>query len=146
MSGITSPAEPYFKDGIWGWDGTVWRKLSQLWGYSDQYAEVAEETVSADGNVSLYLSTVPAGEIWVVEFVTFRNRDTAIPEIQGYLDGTSADIRFYHNLNVVAGTYYTWAGTVRMKEGDRIAGFFGGCVTNDVVRLQAMGYKMKIAE
>lgn len=62
---ITDPQEDYFKDGLWTWDGSRWRKQPLIFGYSDQYIEYQTDT--GDGTtLNQDFSTVPSGEIWVI--------------------------------------------------------------------------------
>lgn len=55
MSGITNPAEEYFKDGLWGWVATAWKKLVATAGgalhiqFAGQEADVeVKQTTPAD--------------------------------------------------------------------------------------------------
>jgi len=55
MPGITNPAEEYFKDGLWGWVSTAWKKLVATAGgalhiqFAGQEADVeVTQTAAAD--------------------------------------------------------------------------------------------------
>jgi len=39
MGGVTNPAEPFFKDGVWGWNDTDWIKAGVFLNYYEQYVE-----------------------------------------------------------------------------------------------------------
>lgn len=71
MSGITDPTEQYFKDGLWGWDGVRWQKLS----------------VDADGNLRVTMNSphvarcsTAAGQSIPNSIVTIVNFGTVIED------------------------------------------------------------------
>jgi len=146
MSGVTDPASPYFKDGQWGWDGTVWRKLPLVWGYYDRYAErVVDDT--ADAGTNWVSSTVvPAGSVYVVQALAAVDLTSAMTSaLLSAIDGT-----YGYNLAVAgalaAGVPILWSGEVVLKQGDQITATYRGCTLNDDLELMVWGYKMKIAE
>jgi len=142
--GITNPAEPYFKDGGWGWDGTLWRKLPIVWGYSDRYAQRLVNVNAALGDNTVTGSTVPEGEVWVVTAVVAFNTVSAITrcELEVY-DG--ADTYFFRRKQTVAKDEETaYQGQIVMKKDDRIRATFVGCVAGDDLHLRMLGYKMQV--
>jgi len=146
MSGPTDPAEAHFDKGLWGFDGTAWHKLPMLWGYTDRYAEVEENTSAVAGFNWLVFSTVPAGEVWVVTGLCWVNVNTACSMIIADLfDGVTL-----YGLAVeapaVANGYYSILCNITMKAGDCLKVLFGGCTLNDDIYAWAFGYKMAIAE
>jgi len=146
MSGITNPAEPYFKDGLWGWDGTVWRKLPLVWGYSSQVAETLGETKDGNGDFTADSATVAEGEVWVVQHVFLVNWSGVRGGI--YLEAIiSGGIYLLAHQEVpVARTGVYWTGELTLKEDDGIRVVQAGCVDKDVIWAGVVGYKMGIAE
>lgn len=146
MPGITDPTEAYFKDGQWGWDGTQWRKLPLVWGYSDTYREyIYEDNVDAGTNL-LDGSAVPAGEIWVVTFVRAHCVQAGLTRINIYQYYDTTSLYLY---SVESPAAYVYAGgpcSIVMEEGDKIRAAFLNCALNDDIRLYITGYKMAIAE
>lgn len=146
MSGITNPAEEYFKDGIWGWDGTVWRKLPLVWGYSAQYAEYEYTRGVAAGHRFLTFSTVPAGQIWIITNFSARcsTANPSLIALTANLGGVELDLH--------AEPYATALATVDvqcyiiMAEDDFLKAYFDDCALNDDIYAYAAGYKMKVAE
>lgn len=165
--GITDPAEEYFKDGLWGWatsvweklvssggllftalhgyDGSAWRKLALVWGYSDVYGEWEQETNVSAGNNTLTFSTVGAGEIWVVTGFSAFCAQTNITrvELRASVGGTA--IRIKQAPYGTANQTVDWAGVLVLKEGDELTVLFTACSLNDDIFASAWGYKMSIA-
>ena len=145
MSGITDPTEEYFKDGCWGWDGTQWRKLGLLWGYSDRYVERAENESAAAGDNSLTSSTVPAGEVWVVQGVIVMNMYTAT-QCCAFLAAGDTGYALTEQVTLAPATCYRFAiNPVIMKAGDYLCAIFLNCQAGDDLYMVINGYKMKVA-
>ena len=145
MTGITNPTEEYFKDGIWGWDGSRWRKLGLLFGYSDTVSGgVANDNASAGFN---YLSsaTVPSGEIWVIQAISGSNVNTACSKIILLVRGSNLDCPILDQVSCTADVWVTWTGSVALKAGDCLRVYFYGCTAGDDIRLRYLGYKVSVA-
>ena len=142
---ITDPTEQYFKDGTWGWDGSQWRKLPIVWGYSDRYAEYLSTNDATAGNNYLTGTLVPVGEVWVVTNLLLLNVGSATVATQGELyDGTTGFI--VHRVSAPAsGAIIEWQGQVYLKAGDRMRATFYSCSLGDNLRATFLGYKMKVA-
>ena len=74
--GITNPAEQHFERGAWGFDGTLWRKLPMLWGFTEGWVGEASNASAAAGTNFLELAAVPAGEVWTAYVVSAINVNT----------------------------------------------------------------------
>jgi len=144
--GITNPAEPFFKDGQWGWDGTVWRKLPMIFGYSDAYHEPESSLTGAAGDRLLTASTVPEGEVWVVTSVIAFNIDSATTNtrIQIY-DGSGRAVVFVEYAPAAKKVLGGHCNIV-MKKDDRLEAKFFGCALDDDIYMYINGYKMKVEE
>jgi len=131
--------------GLHGWDGAAWQRLPLLWGFSDIYLETkSNENVSAGKN-SIYFSTVPAGEVWVIKSVSARC-STDNPYSVEFLIGINTT---YH---LIASIEYTKAwitvGVISelvLKEGHFMRVCFVNNVEGDNDYAAVTGYKMKIA-
>jgi len=145
MTGITNPTEEYFKDGTWGWDGTQWRKAGLLWGYSDRYVERAKNESAAAGNNNLEGSTVPAGEVWVVQGVAVVNINTAT-QCNVFLMVGGEGYTLTEQVTLTPFIWYRFAiNPVIMKGGDCLRAFFINCQAGDALYMDINGYKMKVA-
>ena len=144
MSGITDPTEEYFKDGCWGWDGTQWRKLSLLFGYSGPYSEVSSNTNLPAGISYVTGSTVPVGEVWVVYGMLGSVVSTTCTELRfGFWNGSDVII-CKQTRTPTSGQFYDFQGTLILA-----AGFYSllqlyGVTEGDDAYLYAWGYKMKV--
>lgn len=61
--GIKSPLEQYFKNGLWGFFGSAWIKLSLLWGYTYRYFDAVDDQNVTIGDHSIDLTAVTTGYI-----------------------------------------------------------------------------------
>ena len=145
MSGITNPTEQYFKDGVWGWDETAWRKLAMLWGYSDRWAENLGGTKSGAGTYLASTVAVPAGWVYVAQFAFFRN----ITGVRG-----NAGIYFYDTVTAYWSCYVVapvawipllWNGAVPLCAGDSLRVTQSTCLDGDVIQAGVWGYKMRVS-
>jgi len=146
MPGITDPSEQYFKDGLWGWDGSQWRKLPLVWGYSEDYSEKVVESDVPAGSVTIDLSTVPAGEVWVIQrfLCTPSQVNITRMRLQKRVSGTAYDLRsitsFTAYNNVVVDSVFS------LPAGANLRVSMAGAQAGDDFVVTAAGYKMKVAE
>ena len=144
MSGPTDPAEAHFDKGLWGFDGTVWRKLPMLWGYTGTVQEITWNENAAVGLNVLYGTVVPAGEVHVIQNLVAYDVTSGITQIA--VGGLKSTIHVYAFCEYapVAGKVYTWGGNIVLKAGDRVFGQFFGCVAGDDIWMSLDGYKMSV--
>jgi hypothetical protein len=144
MGGITNPTEEYFKDGIWGHDGTRWRKLNLVWGYYDRLCEQQANLNAAAGVNFLNHTAVPVGEVWVVTGASAVDSNTATLIQLGMTCGAAAPVVFSYG-TPVAGTWVaTPAANYVLKAGDLMWTLFVACALNDDIYSNIWGYKMRI--
>lgn len=146
MPDIIDPTEPFFKDGTWGWDGTQWRKLPLLWGYSDRWSEANDAAASGAGDISAPTVAVPAGSVYVLQACSaFHNAGvTKIIYISVVTSETIIELLWPTTTAHLA--RILWGGTLVLKEGDyvRATVFAPGDGKKAFIRVH--GYKMSIAE
>ena len=144
MSGITDPTEEFFKDGLWGWDGTQWRKLGLALWFHATYSEDLSCTASSS-TPSVWSSAVPAGYIYVVSSASIRNTTRAVEraEIRVYSDTDVATfVSYLISLAQYQPIFFT--GTLILPTGWRILMTMSGCSVGDVIQAGVAGYKVKI--
>lgn len=146
MSGITNPAEEYFKDGLWGWDGSAWRKLPLLFGYSDGWGESASGTASGAGDASADTTEVPAGYIYVLQAVSAYHNAGANKEVTITANVSGVNVILFNDLAAVTGTWYPVICNVVLKEDDFVNAYVAAPGDGKICYLRVGGYKMKIAE
>ena len=145
MTGITNPTEEYFKDGLWGWDGTQWRKLSLLFGYSGPYSESPSNTNLPAGDSNLAGSTVPAGEVWVVQGMMGEVISSTCTELRfGFWNG-AAIIICKQVLAPVSGQLYDYQGMLILAAGYYPLILLYDMTAGDYAYLNIWGYKMKVS-
>ncbi len=141
---ITQPTEEYFKDGQWGWDGTRWRKLPLTWGFT---ARISGQVVDADADAGtnvLQSDIVPAGEIWVIDYVNALNVQTAPSLVLISLFGGGIKVIIVQSNALPAGVYLTGAPKTVLQVNDRIEYYFSGCTAGDDLHCRWWGYKMAV--
>ena len=142
MSGITDPTEEYFKDGLWGWDGTQWRKQGLLFGYCSPLSQIKALTVTDAGSNYLTSDTVEANSLWIVQLIAVCDSLTTLTRI------VIAVVRsggYYITADVPGPEpdhWYTRTLNLLMITDDYINVSFYGCKVDDVIRLRMLGYKV----
>lgn len=140
--------------GIYGWDGSVWRKLSvdtsgrplviqyglvsgqahrqpMILGYSGDKTQEISELLSPGGTRVLTSDAVPAGEIWDVQvmFGLDVNSATTATSLRIHANGIVAAM--VREAPTVANIPTLWNGHVVLSEGDTLDAQFLGVVVND---------------
>lgn len=146
MLGITNPAEKYFKDGTWGWDGSVWRKLPMVWGYSAHYCEALSGVATGGGNADVVLATVDPGEVWVIESVTMDHDAGAAKHISVHAYNNGCRQVIFDAIAADSGIYYIWNGRVTLPSGGNMFARAYAPGDGKKLNVNVWGYKMKIAE
>jgi len=132
--------------GIAGWTGTGYVRLPMLWGYSDRWFESVTHTKSGAGNYTLLTAVVPAGYVYVVDFVTTVDANTVCTHYHElYAAGAGVVLQVYTGVGANIWTP-TFPVGVALKESDRVGASFVTCADGDVLYLKVWGYKMRIAE
>lgn len=166
MSGVTDPAEEYFKDGLWGWvstawekltssggrlftashgyDGTAWRKLALVWGFSSCYLDQQTGTNSGGGNEFLTFPTPASGIARVIlGFVAYNDGSAATRIDLRVRSGTSTNFL----RTVIAPAQFATVellSSLVLVNPDFLQVRFVGCTNGDVVNATAWGYDMEL--
>jgi hypothetical protein len=146
MSGITNPAEKYFKDGLWTFDGTVWRPQNQLFAYRDSYWQQVSNLSPGAGIITLNGTAVPAGEVWVVTNMYARNDTTATSTVALLVTDTVTNFYVDDSLYYALPRSLRWSGQAVLKATWLARAIFSGVVAGDDLYAWFSGYKFKIAE
>jgi len=138
----TTPAD--LTPGIEGWDGTQWRKLGLLWGYTDRWLEQVFNPNAAVGWNFLETAPVPAGYVYVAVACAANNQNTNPSAIQ--LGINIAGSRYYLKRVPTPGVdvWVDWTATQIFKAGDKALAAIGGCALNDDLVFNVWGYKMAV--
>ena len=144
MSGPTNPTEAYFDKGLWGHDGTQWRRLNLLWGFYDRWSESKSGTAGASGYWLVGTAVVPAGYVYVLQAAALlcMNRATTSASIS-VTDGT-VEVPVSASAALAANTFLFFAGEAVLKADDRLYFYLNGTANGDTIVSVAWGYKMRI--
>ena len=144
MSGITDPTEEYFKDGIWGWDGTQWRKLGLVFGYCDSIGGRVHVESATSGTNILSSPLVPTGTVCVVQGILVMNVNTAT-QCNILLVAGGVGYTLTERVTLAPSTWYHFAiNPTIMKAGDYLRAYFINCQAGDDLYMDINGYKMKV--
>ncbi len=146
MLGITNPAEKYFKDGLWTFDGTVWRPQNQLIAYRDVVRGITVNSDAAAGSVYIDIAAVPAGQVHVINSIIAYDNTTAVTFIYEYIK--SGGSYYYLNYDGVMAMRQMskYIGTAVLRAGENIGALIGGVTLHDVLVVIANGYYFKTGE
>lgn len=144
MPGITDPSEEYFKDGIWGWNGSAWRKAGLHFSYSDQVLGQVVETNAAAGTNTLSGSSPAAGEIWVITAMEIHNTASAVNTARLAVRASSVNYWLAASPALAAKVGLSWSGVVILAYGDVPYAGMWGCTANDDLYFHYLGYKMTV--
>ena len=146
MSGITNPAEVYFKDGIWTWDGSAWLKQPPIFGYSDEWSESKIATAVGAASATASTTAVDPGYIYVFQGASIFHDAGANKELTLTANKGGVGVILFNDLAAVTGTWYPVICEITLHEGDTISGSVGTPGDGKRCLLRVGGYKMKIAE
>jgi hypothetical protein len=145
MSGITNPAEEYFKDGLWGWNGSKWKKLALLLGYTDRWAEDAAGIKSGAGTYQYDTAAVPSGYVYVAAVVSLLNITGARGMCRLFAMGGANYVCLAATVTPAQYVPTIFTGMITLKEGDYLRLTQLSCQDGDVLYGGVYGYKMAIS-
>jgi hypothetical protein len=145
MTGPTNPSEVYFDKGLWGFDGTQWRRLNLLFGYYDRYVENLGNTNAPSGTYTKNGTSVPSGQIWVVNCIGFVNATGARGQVALVVVAGGVTCYLKTNPTPTTGVPDIVTGNFVLKSGDYVLVQQYSVVSGDYLIAYALGYKMKVA-
>jgi len=143
--GPTDPSEEYFDKGLWGWDGSVWRKAALPWGYTGVVNQQVIDLNAAAGQNILSGSAVPAGEVWVIEVISVFNNTTACAKVVVDIVSDGQETELLYETTIVVGQRYIFDGRVTLNVGDYINVYFIDCVAGDDLYMRLHGNRMRVS-
>lgn len=146
MSGPTDPTEPHFDKGLWGYDGTQWRRLGVVWGYADRLKLDLSETSTGGGSTTVTSTAVPAGYVYNVQTLFVWHDDPVARYTVFYFKVGAALTRIAFHAALPQYQFLEPLGGLIMKEGDQLQAICVSLANTERVYLTAFGYKMAVAE
>jgi len=116
-----------------------------IFGYYDRYFEALSDLNPGAGTNIKEFSTVPSGEVWIVNNINARNDARAVSIMFDAYNGTNS-ARIKRETSGGAGVDVIWNGTLVLKAGDRARVWFFTTTAGDDLRWEIWGYKMKISQ
>lgn len=144
MFGVTNPDEKSFKDGVWGHDGSVWRKLALLWGYTDHWSENLGATKEGDGTYTKTSTAVPAGYVYVVSVISLVNGSGSRGQVNISVVVSGVTVFLHVKVTPAVNIPELFSGNLVLGEGDYVEAKQYSCLNNDVILAGVVGYKMKV--
>ena len=141
---ITNPTEIYFKDGLWGHDGTQWRRLNLLWGYYDQWTDRVAVTSTGEENTSAFTTAVPAGYVYVAQSVFGYHADEVARFALLRLDDHDKCPILEMTPSLATYTGITAKQAITLKEGDQLECRITYLTPGKSLEISVAGYKMRI--
>ena len=127
-----------------GYDGTVWRKLPMLWGYTDRYLVSQQNVSDVAATYVVDLPAVDSGEVWRVLGVGVW-RDTVAGQYARLTVAVGVPGTDIEDIDVPAiGRFYNNSRELVLRSGDNIRVQYIASVVGEIVITTAWGYKMKV--
>jgi len=130
--------------GNYGYISGAWKRQGLIWSYADAYLESVYNLDASAGDNVLTLSSVPSGEVWVIQTAFAVNVVTTIPYMRIYVVLDSFVMIIAESWSPTANHRLFWSGQITLKEGASIKALYSSCAAGDDIYLGAMGYKMQI--
>jgi len=144
--GHTDPALPTFKGGTHGWDGTQWRKLPLVWGYTDRLAKLITHRMIEDATYWMEVYKCPAATVAVINITASVNASSTTTQQHWLYNGVdSLMIKVFSSPG--AGTWCLNDNiNYVLKTGDKLLIQFLAAAQDDDLWGEIWGYEMAIAE
>jgi hypothetical protein len=143
---ITDPAQPFFKDGQWAWDGSQWRRQPLMFGFSGVAGESLSNTNLSAGVNNLDSTPVVAGEIVVVRQVSFAYIGTVPLYIVLYAVSVALGPFLLTEYTPVSAQECRAQCFQILEEGHYLRCHVPNATAGDDLYFKYSGYKMSIAE
>ena len=127
-----------------GWIGGAWQKNPIALGYSGDKTEEVSDTSASAGSNNLASTSVPAGEIWIIQAIIARDVDNAPTKIRLNVTVNSTGVVLKTETSPVTGIWVSWTGEVVLSEGDQVTVNFEGVTLNDDIYMRYHGVRVDI--
>jgi hypothetical protein len=143
---ITDPAQKYFKDGQWTYDGSAWRPQDQLIAYRDVVRETWSNTEAAAGTNYHDFLTIAAGYVFIIQGVFAVNVTTAASNVDLYIRSGGINYYIMASGGSTPSNKIQYIGALVLKSGEVLRVAWNGCVLYDDIYAWVAGYKFLVAE
>lgn len=130
--------------GDHGYIAAAWQKQPLQLGFSDTISGQVYDVDAPAGTNSLNSTTVPAGEIWVINVISIVDLDNAPSLMQIGVTVGGISPYLITVTTPVAGLWEVWKGSVVLAEGDRIFSNLFAVTLNDSIALRYAGIRIDV--
>lgn len=130
----------------YGWDGSAWRKLPLVWGYSGQWEQSVNSAAVGAGDAVVSTTAVAAGEVYVLQHLSVFQDGGAANRIYVYKAVPGGEVYLHDDHNPTTGVHYPITVAAVLIEGDQLVAVAVTPGDGQKVHLAVWGYKMNIAE
>jgi hypothetical protein len=116
-----------------GYFGSAYQKQNMLLGYAGTISEDLGVADAAAGVVNRQGTTVPDGQVWVIQAVAARDSTHALTRFQVVATINSVQCYLLAPEAPPALTLYTWVGELCLAPGDNVSFNFVGVTLHDVL-------------
>jgi len=143
---VTQTAAADLTPGVCGWDGSAWRKLPLVWGYSGHYCQNIQVAASGAGDAIATGTTVPDDEVWVIERIVIRHDAGHNKELAAYAFDNGCAHLIIEELAATTLVWYHWTGRLTLPPGGNMYAHVIAPGNGKLIVASFWGYKMLIAE
>jgi hypothetical protein len=115
-----------------------------LWGYSDELYGLFSNTNLGGGGNTINGSTVPSGELWIVENVSMMYLGTSPTYMLVNKVTSGGNIPLLYQSTPTQAVWYTLAARITLNVGERLNMFISGATAGDSAYIRYAGYKMEL--
>jgi len=144
MPGITDPSEQYFKDGVWGWNGSAWRKDGLHFSYCGQVLGLVTVASASAGTNYMSGDSPAAGEIWVITGMEVHNTASGVETARLAVRAGGKNYWLAASPALATRVGLSWSGQAIVESGDVPYAGLWGCTAGDPLSFTYVGYKMTI--
>jgi len=121
-------------------------KDNTMWGYNAAWSEDLAALLGVAGTATKTTVNVPAGEVHVIEAISWQNQTGARGVMLFRVMGTAGDASLVREATPARYDPVVWAGRLTMHEGEHIEVKQNDCLQNDAHVGAARGYIMLVPE
>lgn len=123
---------------------TLMGNPNTIWGYYERWIEAKDEYGSGTDDVYVSMTSVPAGEVWVLEQAYTYHMADSTKNVVCYAYGDGDYFYFCRVPALSPNIYERWQGRMVLSEGDHVVSWVTSPGDGKLVRFRVMGYKMKV--
>jgi hypothetical protein len=146
MTGITDPAQKYFKDGLWTYDGAVWRPQNQLIAYRARIVASVSATSTGASPTTVSSAAVPTGYVHIIQAISAFHDDTVARAVIIIANGGGATVGLATNAALAPFGYLLFSTPLALAANDIIQSSCYSLTSGKKIYVGLWGHSFKIDE